>query len=176
MIIPFYVLIYIFLFFKIGSPVIFKQLRSGKDGKTFYLYKFRTMITNLKIKEKKRFYNSLLYLRRSRLDELPQLINIIKGDICFIGPRPLLPEYNKLYSKEHRKRLTVLPGITGWAQINGDNNISWKKKFDLDIWYINNQSFVLDIKIIFLTFLFIFKKLKNNKKEKNIVKKYNGNN
>lgn len=95
---------------------------------------------------------------------MPQLINIIKGDICFIGPRPLLLEYNKLYSKKHRKRLIVLPGITGWAQINGDNNISWKKKFDLDIWYINNQSFVLDIKIIFLTFLFIFKKLKKKKK------------
>jgi len=134
------------------------------------------MKVDLKINEKKRFYKSLLFLRKSRLDELPQLINIIKGDLFFIGPRPLLPEYNKLYKNKHLLRFTIMPGITGWAQVNGDNNLSWSKKFELDIWYLSNKNFFLDLKIIYMTFLFLIKKIFSNKKEKIIIERFNGKN
>ena len=173
---PLFFLIYIFLFIQIGNPVIFKQPRSGRYRKIFFLYKFRTMKVDLKINEKKRFYKSLLFLRKSRLDELPQLINIIKGDLFFIGPRPLLPEYNKLYKKKHLLRFTIMPGITGWAQVNGDNNLSWSKKFELDIWYLSNKNFFLDLKIIYMTSLFLIKKIFSNKKEKIIIERFNGKN
>ena len=119
---------------------------------------------------------STVFLRISRLDEIPQLINIIKGDLNFIGPRPLLPEYDKLYTKEQKKRLSIKPGITGWAQVNGDNNISWKKKFQLDLWYVKNRTILLDLKIIFLTFLFFVKIGLKNNNNKLITKKFNGKN
>jgi lipopolysaccharide/colanic/teichoic acid biosynthesis glycosyltransferase len=173
---PLFFIIYLFLFVKIGNPVIFKQLRSGFYGKNFFLYKFRTMKVNLKINEKKRFYKSLLFLRKFRIDELPQLINVIKGDLFFIGPRPLLPEYNKFYKKKHLLRFKIMPGITGWAQVNGDNNLSWSKKFELDIWYASNKNFILDLKIIYMTFLFLVKKILSNKKEKIIIERFNGKN
>ena len=175
-ILPLYVFIYLFLLIKIGNPVIFKQIRSGKNGKIFPLYKFRTMKVDLTLKEKKRFYESLLFLRKSRLDELPQVINVIKGDLFFIGPRPLLPEYTKLYKKRHLARLKIMPGITGWAQVNGDNNLSWNKKFELDIWYGSNKNIFLDLKIVYMTFFFLIKKIFSNKKEKIIVERFNGKN
>ena len=129
-------------------------------------------------KEIKRIYKSTLFLRTSRLDEFPQLFNVIKGDLNFVGPRPLLIEYNKLYNRNQKMRLSVMPGITGWAQVNGDNNISWSKKFKLDIWYVENKSIFLDIKIILLTINFIFKKIiyKKNKEKIIIAKKFNGKN
>ena len=170
--------IYFFLLTKIGNPIIFKQKRSGLNGKSFYLYKFRTMQIKKNKKEIKRIYKSTLFLRTSRLDEFPQLFNVIKGDLNFVGPRPLLIEYNKLYNRNQKMRLSVMPGITGWAQVNGDNNISWSKKFKLDIWYVENKSIFLDIKIILLTINFIFKKIiykKNKEKIKN-SKKFNGKN
>lgn len=173
---PIYAFICIYLLIVIGKPILFKQKRSGLNGRKFYLYKFRTMTNLKKVKDVNRILGSTIFLRNSRLDEIPQLINIIKGDLNFIGPRPLLPEYDKLYNKEQKKRLSIKPGITGWAQVNGDNNISWKKKFQLDLWYVKNKSILLDLKIIFLTFLFFVKKglKKNNKKF--ITKKFNGKN
>ena len=128
--------------------------------------------------EKKRVLKSTYFLRLLKLDEIPQFLNILKGDITLVGPRPLLVEYNNLYNDQQRKRLTVLPGLTGWAQINGSNNISWKKKFELDIYYVNNISFFLDLKIIIMTFIYILKKIivKSDSKEKIIGEKFDGSN
>lgn len=141
---------------KIGSPIIFKQTRPGQFGKPFYVYKFRTMTNetdnngNL-LPDSDRLTDTGKFLRKYSLDELPQLINVIKGDISLVGPRPLLMEYNELYNAEQRRRLDVKPGITGWAQVNGRNALSWEEKFDLDIWYVENQSFLLDMYILYLT-------------------------
>ncbi|MDR7073358.1 sugar transferase [Fictibacillus barbaricus] len=141
---------------KLGSPIIFKQERPGLHAKPFYLYKFRTMTD-----QKDRFGNLLSdedrltpfgqFLRKNSLDELPQLWNVLKGDISLVGPRPLLMSYLELYTEEQNKRHDVKPGITGWAQINGRNAISWDEKFQLDLWYVQNQDFLLDLKILFLT-------------------------
>ena len=143
---------------KLGSPVIFKQQRPGLHEKPFYLYKFRTMT------DQRDHQGNLLpdhirltpfgqFLRKLSLDELPQLINVIKGDLSLVGPRPLLMEYLPLYTKEQAKRHRVRPGMTGWAQVNGRNAITWEEKFKLDVWYVENRSFLLDIKILLLTFL-----------------------
>lgn len=141
---------------KLGSPIIFKQQRPGLYGKPFYLYKLRTMTDERDNKgqlfpDDKRLTPFGKLLRRFSLDEYPQLINVIKGDISLVGPRPLLMEYLPLYTKEQFKRHNVRPGITGWAQINGRNELTWEEKFRLDIWYVNNYSFWLDIKILILT-------------------------
>ena len=173
---PIFLLVSLYLIILIGNPIIFKQKRSGHNGKIFYLYKFRTMSEKKHKKETQRLIKSTMFLRNLRLDELPQLINIIKGDLHFVGPRPLLPEYNKLYNSLQKKRLDVMPGITGWTQVNGDNNINWSKKFNLDIWYVKNRSLFLDIKIIFLTVIFVCKKIKGSKKNKLIMEKFNGKN
>lgn len=173
---PIKILISLFLLINIGRPIIFKQRRSGFKGKSFYLYKFRTMTINRNKNDLNRIYKSTLFLRNNRLDELPQLLNIIKGDLNFVGPRPLLIEYNRLYNKTQIKRLDVMPGITGWAQVNGTNNISWSKKFKLDIWYVENKSVMFDLKIIYLTIVFIFKKFMGNEDKNIIVKKFNGKN
>ncbi len=173
---PVIIIVSVFLLINIGRPILFKQRRSGFKGKAFYLYKFRTMKVNKNKKDINRIYKSTLFLRNSRLDELPQLFNIIKGDLNFVGPRPLLPEYNRLYNKTQIKRLDVMPGITGWAQVNGTNNISWSKKFKLDIWYVENKSVMFDLKIIYLTIVFVFKRFMGNKDNKIIVKKFNGKN
>lgn len=140
----------------LGSPVIFKQVRAGKEGRLFFLYKFRTMLNitdeNGKLLNDSQRQSSLgNVLRMYSLDELPQLFNVLKGDISLVGPRPLLPEYLPLYTSEQMKRHLVRPGITGWAQINGRNSISWEEKFRLDVWYVNNRSLYLDVKILFLT-------------------------
>ena len=141
---------------KLGSPIIFKQQRPGLSEKPFYLYKLRTMTDERNSKgqllpDYKRLTPFGQFLRKFSLDEYPQLINVIKGDISLVGPRPLLMEYLPLYTKEQSMRHNVRPGITGWAQVNGRNAISWEEKFELDIWYVNNRSFLLDIKILFLT-------------------------
>lgn len=146
---------------KLGSPVIFKQQRPGLNGKPFYLYKFRTM-TDLKdihgqlLPDHLRLTSLGRFLRKFSLDELLQLVNVMKGDISIVGPRPLLMEYLALYTEEQRRRHDVKPGITGWAQVNGRNGISWEDKFKLDIWYVNHHSFLLDIKILFLTVFKVF--------------------
>jgi sugar transferase EpsL len=141
---------------KLGSPILFKQQRPGLEGKPFYLYKFRTMtdatdsMGNL-FSDRIRLTPFGATLRRYSLDELPQLLNVIKGDISLVGPRPLLMEYLPLYTEEQAKRHLVRPGITGWAQVNGRNAISWEDKFKLDVWYVNNRSLWLDLKILLIT-------------------------
>lgn len=140
-----------------GRPVLFVQQRPGFHGEPFYLYKFRTM-TNANdgsgevLPDKLRMTATGKILRRSSLDELPQLFNVLKGDLSFVGPRPLLMEYLPRYSPEQARRHEAKPGITGWAQVNGRNAITWGEKFKLDVWYVDHQSFRLDLKIIFMTF------------------------
>jgi len=141
---------------KLGSPILFTQDRPGLNGKTFKMMKFRTMLDskdergNL-LPDDQRMTKFGSFLRSTSLDELPGLLNVIKGDMSLVGPRPLLVQYLPLYSKEQARRHDVRPGITGWAQVNGRNAISWDDKFKLDVWYVDNQSFWLDIKILLLT-------------------------
>ncbi|AZU63756.1 sugar transferase [Neobacillus mesonae] len=153
---PFMVIIGVVIRIRMGSPVLFKQMRPGLDGKPFYIYKFRTMIDERDkngqiIPEELRLTALGIFLRKYSLDELPQLFNVFKGDLSFVGPRPLLMEYLPLYTKEQARRHEVKPGITGWAQVNGRNLISWEEKFKLDVWYVENQSLFLDLKILILT-------------------------
>ena len=139
-----------------GAGAFFFQERPGKDGKIFKIVKFKTMTDecdengNL-LPDEKRLTKVGKFVRSTSLDELPQLWNIFKGEMSLIGPRPLLPQYLPLYSKEQGRRHEVRPGLSGWAQVNGRNTISWKEKFELDVWYIDNLSFILDLKIIFLS-------------------------
>lgn len=144
------------------GSILFKQKRPGKNGKIFTVYKFRTMITTTTKKGKtlsdvERMTKLGKLLRKTSIDELPQLFNIIKGDMSFIGPRPLLVRYLQYYTKQQRRRHEVKPGISGWAQVNGRNAISWEQKFKLDVWYVDNISFKLDLKIFFMTIAKIFK-------------------
>jgi lipopolysaccharide/colanic/teichoic acid biosynthesis glycosyltransferase len=141
---------------KLGSPVLFKQVRPGVYGKPFEMVKFRTMSEAIdasgnSLLDSERLMPFGLFLRSTSLDELPELWNVLKGDMSLVGPRPLLTEYLPLYSPEQARRHEVQPGITGWAQVNGRNAISWDEKFKLDVWYIDNQSFSLDLKIIWMT-------------------------
>ena len=153
----------IFVKKKIGSPIIFKQVRPGQYGKPFGLYKFRSM-TNEKdqngelLSDEVRLTSTGKLIRKLSLDELPQLVNVLKGDMSLVGPRPLLMEYTELYNERQIKRLDVKPGITGWAQVNGRNAISWEDKFELDVWYVENQSFLLDMKILYMTVQKVFKR------------------
>ncbi|MCZ8532008.1 sugar transferase [Psychrobacillus psychrodurans] len=146
---------------KIGSPVFFKQERPGLHGKSFFVYKFRSM-TDEKDESGKLLPDHLRLtsfgkiLRKLSLDELPQLWNVLKGDMSFVGPRPLLVEYLPLYNARQAKRHNVRPGITGWAQVNGRNAIYWEEKFELDVWYVENHSFWLDVKILFMTVKKVF--------------------
>ncbi|MBT2657093.1 sugar transferase [Bacillus sp. ISL-18] len=154
---PLFLLIACLVKLKLGSPIIFKQQRPGLYGRSFYLYKFRTM-TDERDHDGKLLADYIrltpfgIFLRKYSLDEYPQLINVIKGDISLVGPRPLLMEYLPLYTKEQSKRHNVRPGITGWAQVNGRNAITWDEKFKLDVWYVDNRSFLLDMKILIKTF------------------------
>ncbi|MCM0716792.1 sugar transferase [Parabacteroides sp. W1-Q-101] len=144
-----------------GTGVFFMQERPGKGGKVFKVIKFKTMTDerdadgNL-LPDADRLTNVGRFVRSTSIDELPQLINVLKGDMALIGPRPLLVQYLPLYSKEQARRHDVRPGITGWAQVNGRNAISWTKKFELDVWYVDHCSFLLDVKIIFLTIKKVF--------------------
>ena len=147
---------------EMGSPVFYNRLRAGQNGKPFNFYKFRTM-TDAKDKEGnllpdgERLTELGKKIRSSSIDELPQLWNVLKGDISLVGPRPLLLDYVPLYNKEQKRRLDVPQGITGWAQINGRNSLTWEQKFKNDVWYVNNWSLLLDIKILFITVLKVLK-------------------
>ena len=159
---PILLLIIIFLHFaNKGAGVLFTQDRTGKDARIFKAIKFKTMTDerdaegNL-LPDEVRLTKVGLIVRSLSIDELPQLFNILKGDMALIGPRPLLPKYLPLYSKEQFRRHEVRPGITGWAQVNGRNNISWQRKFELDVWYVNHLSFALDARIFFLTIRKVF--------------------
>ncbi|WP_226595712.1 sugar transferase [Marinobacter nauticus] len=141
---------------KLGSPIFFRQTRPGRDGKPFKMVKFRTMLDAVDkqgnpLPDQLRMTSFGTFLRATSLDELPELWNVIKGDMSLVGPRPLLMEYLSLYSEEQFRRHNVRPGVTGWAQVNGRNAISWEDKFKLDVWYVDNQSIWLDLKILFLT-------------------------
>lgn len=158
-----YIIVAILVKKKLGSPVIFKQRRPGLNGKIFTMYKFRSM-TDARDKNGKllsdaerlsKFGN---LLRATSLDEIPEIINVLKGDMSLVGPRPLLVEYLSRYSKEQARRHEVRPGITGWAQVNGRNAISWEEKFKYDVEYVDSCSFLLDIRIIFLTIKKVFVK------------------
>ncbi len=146
-----------------NGPVLFKQKRPGKDAKIFTVYKFRTMKVETKkdgkpLTDMERMTKVGSILRKTSIDELPQLFNIIRGEMSFIGPRPLLVRYLELYTPEQMRRHEVLPGISGWAQVNGRNAISWEEKFKLDVWYVDNQSFLVDLKILFMTIYNILKR------------------
>lgn len=164
---------------KLGSPVLFKQIRPGLHGEPFELYKFRTM-TDEKNEQGDLLLDSVRltptgqFLRKYSLDELPQLINVVKGDISLVGPRPLLMEYMELYDERQKKRHEVKPGITGWAQVNGRNAISWEEKFELDVWYVENQSFWLDMKILYLTLLKVIKSEDINQAGQATMEKFTG--
>jgi sugar transferase EpsL len=141
---------------RLGSPLIFCQVRPGLNAKPFKIYKFRTMTESADkegnlLPDAERLTKFGRFLRSTSLDELPALWNVIKGEMSFVGPRPLLMEYLPLYNKKQSRRHDVKPGITGWAQVNGRNTISWQEKFDLDVWYVENQSFWLDLKILLMT-------------------------
>ena len=167
------------IYFKMGTPIIFKHQRPGLHGKQFTFYKFRTM-TNTKnsegdlLPDKNRLTPLGSFLRKTSLDELPSLWNVLKGDMSLVGPRPLLMEYLPLYSKEQMRRHEVKPGITGWAQVNGRNAISWDEKFKFDIWYVENQSLRLDIKIIILTIWKVLKREGINQKGNTTMEKFRG--
>lgn len=153
---PIIFFIWIMVIIKIGFPAFFKQVRPGINGKPFVIYKFRTMLYKYDcgklLPDSHRITPFGCFLRSISLDELPSLWNILKGEMSLVGPRPLLMEYLPLYNEEQKKRHEVLPGMTGWAQVNGRNAISWEKKFQLDIWYVTHQSLFLDIKILLFTF------------------------
>lgn len=165
---------------KLGSPVIFKQTRIGQYGEPFEIYKFRSMTDerdaagNLKSDEE-RLTDTGSFLRKYSLDELPQLFNVLKGDLSLVGPRPLLMQYLKLFNREQMKRHMIKPGITGWAQVNGRNELSWQEKFDMDVWYVENRSFRLDIKILYMTIRDLFKRKNVNGKVGNMVEYFTGN-
>lgn len=164
---------------RIGKPILFKQTRVGKDNELFDFYKFRTM-TNEKDEDGNLLPNEERHtemgkkIRQYSLDELPQLINVIKGDISLVGPRPLLVDYLPLYNEKQARRHEVKPGITGWAQVNGRNAISWEEKFEFDVWYVENRSLMLDFYILYLTVLKIFKSEDVNSTENVTMKRFEG--
>ena len=177
---PILVLLSFLILTNLGRPIIFKQFRSGMNGRPFRFYKFRTMSNLPKSNEKeipdhKRLDSFGKILRSTSLDELPTLWNVIKGEMSLVGPRPLLTEYLDLYNKTQKRRLEVKPGITGWAQINGRNRISWRKKFLYDIWYIDNQSLWLDIKILIITLKKVLFLRDISEKGKATMSKFKGN-
>ena len=176
---PIYIVVSLLIFFKMGSPILFRQKRPGYKEEIFGIYKFRTM-TNEKdangnlLSDDKRLVGIGKFIRSTSLDELPQLFNVLKGEMSFVGPRPLLEEYLPLYNEKQKRRHDVKPGITGWAQVNGRNAISWEQKFDYDVWYVDNQSFWLDIKILWLTFLKVVKRSDISSSTSSTMEKFTG--
>jgi lipopolysaccharide/colanic/teichoic acid biosynthesis glycosyltransferase len=178
---PVFIIVTIGLYFANDGKPFFFQARPGLKEKIFNIIKFKTM------NDKKDIHGNLLsdaerltpigsFVRKTSLDELPQLINVLKGDMSLIGPRPLLPQYLPLYSSVQRRRHNVRPGITGWAQVNGRNAISWTKKFELDVWYVDNLSFITDVKVFVTTFKKVFNREGVNKEGQATTEAFNGNN
>lgn len=165
---------------KLGTPVLFRQVRPGRGGIPFVMYKFRTMRdaedeNGRPLPDAERLTPFGRKLRAASLDELPELWNVLKGDMSLVGPRPLLMEYLPLYNAEQRRRHLVRPGITGWAQVNGRNAISWPEKFRLDVWYVENRSLLLDMKILFLTVKKVLDRSGINSEGEATVTKFTGN-
>jgi len=165
--------------FKHGTPILFRQQRPGKHGQPFMILKFRTMTDGRDpegniLPDAKRLTKFGRFLRGTSLDEFPELINVLRGDMSLVGPRPLLMEYLEFYTPEQARRHEVLPGITGWAQVNGRNAITWEEKFKLDAWYVDNQSFLLDVKILWLTFFKVFRREGVSHEGQATMKKFTG--
>ena len=178
---PLMLLIYLLVRINLGSPAFFLQERVGKDNKIFKMIKFRTMKNSTDkngnlLSDNERVTKFGSFLRSFSLDELPELINILKGNMSLVGPRALLVQYLGLYNDEQIRRHEVLPGLTGWAQINGRNSITWSEKFKLDVWYVDNWSLWLDIKIFFLTFWKVLKREGINQSESVTMEYFNGRN
>jgi len=177
---PIYLIVSFLVLVTIGSPILFVQKRPGLNGEVFNIYKFRTM-TNAKdeygklLSDERRLFGVGKFIRSLSLDELPQLFNVLIGKMSFVGPRPLLIEYLDLYNDEQKRRHNVKPGITGWAQVNGRNNISWQERFRLDVWYVDNRSFMLDMKTLWLTFLKVIKRSDVNSSTAVTMEKFEGN-
>jgi sugar transferase EpsL len=160
---------------RMGSPVLFRQQRPGRGGQPFLLYKFRTMLEGEHLPDASRLTPLGEALRRASLDELPQLFNVLRGEMSLVGPRPLLMEYLPLYSARQARRHEVLPGITGWAQVNGRNATSWPARFDLDVWYVEHRSFGLDLKILCLTLARVFSGADVSQPGQATMEKFRGN-
>ncbi|WP_291569608.1 sugar transferase [Clostridium sp. UBA4548] len=178
---PVFLVVSILVYFNLGSPILFTQDRVGKDDRIFKMMKFRTMKNSTDkngnlLSDAERLTRFGKFLRSSSIDELPELINIFKGNMSLVGPRPLLVDYLPFYNERQKKRHDVLPGLTGWAQVNGRNNLSWSQKFELDVWYVENWSLLLDIKIFFLTIYKVFKREGINQAEGVTMERFNGNN
>jgi lipopolysaccharide/colanic/teichoic acid biosynthesis glycosyltransferase len=175
-------IIYLLLkLFNKGAGAIFTQERTGKNARLFHIIKFKTMTderdeNGILLPDEKRMTPIGRFVRSTSIDELPQLINVLKGDMSLVGPRPLLKKYIPLYSKEQFRRHEVQPGITGWAQVNGRNNISWTKKFELDVWYVDHQSFWLDLKIIWITMIKVLRRKNITAENPQQFKPFNGSN
>ena len=177
---PIILIVALLIKLKLGSPILFTQERPGLNGKIFRIYKFRTMSDERDSKgdllsDELRLKGFGKLIRKSSLDELPQLFNVLKGEMSFVGPRPLLVEYLKLYNQEQAKRHNVKPGITGWAQVNGRNAISWEEKFKLDVYYVEHISFMLDCKILYMTFFKVLKRKDINSNTNITMEKFTGN-
>lgn len=180
LLLPVIVLIYALITINMGSPVLFCQIRPGLNGWPFVIYKFRTMSENVDaagnpLPDGLRLTGVGRFLRKTSLDEIPQLFNVLIGDMSLVGPRPLLMEYLPLYSLEQSRRHLVRPGITGWAQVHGRNTISWQDKFSFDVWYAENVSFMLDMKILFMTALKVLRRDGINASDADTMKKFTGN-
>lgn len=178
---PVFLVVGVLVYSKLGSPIFFTQERVGKDGKIFKMIKFRTMLDSTNkfgelLDDEERLTPFGKKLRSTSLDELPELINVLKGDMSLVGPRPLLVEYIPLYSKHQFRRHEVKPGITGWAQINGRNSIDWETKFDLDVEYVDKFNLIMDIKILFLTVLKVIKRDGINQEGNATMEKFTGTN
>lgn len=178
---PFMLIIYLLVRINLGGPAFFLQERVGKDNKIFKMIKFRTMKNSTDkdgnlLSDNERLTKFGSFLRSFSIDELPELINILKGDMSLVGPRALLVQYLEHYNSEQIRRHDVLPGLTGWAQINGRNSITWCEKFKLDVWYVDNWSLWLDIKIFFLTFWKVLKREGINQSETVTMEYFNGTN
>ena len=178
---PVFIICAILIRINLGSPIFFKQKRIGKKNKEFEMIKFRSMRDAFDkdgnaLPDAQRMTKLGKTLRSLSLDELPELINILKGDMSLIGPRPLLIQYLPLYNERQIKRHNVTPGLTGWAQVNGRNNLKWSEKFELDVWYVENWSLWIDIKIFFMTFYKVFKREGINQEGQATMEFFNGNN
>lgn len=177
---PILIIAYFLIATKLGKPVLFRQIRPGKNEVPFEIFKFRTMTDEKDsngelLPDDQRMTKLGATIRKASVDELPQLFNVLKGDLSLVGPRPLLMEYLPLYNEEQKKRHQVKPGITGWAQINGRNAITWEQKFKLDVWYVENQSFKLDMYILYKTVQNVLQKKDINATDHVTTEKFRGN-
>ncbi len=177
---PVLIVLAILVRLKLGSPVLFRQQRPGLNGRAFTIFKFRTMINKQHdksgniIADSQRLTKFGRFLRNMSLDELPEFLNVLKGDMSLVGPRPLMMKYLDRYTPQQARRHEVKPGITGWAQINGRNNITWEEKFELDVWYVDNWSIWLDLKILFKSIIAVLKRQDINKQGQETVDEFMG--